>query len=226
MPKSNIYEGNTTNEAIEKGLKDLKVSRDKVDIKIIEEGKRSFFSILTPRIVKVEMTLKENVEKNIERKNKIYTVEDIKEQEKEIERFLKEFIKTLPTRNIKYKIESKDNFIQIEIDGDSLNYLIGYRAEVLYSLQNIITAVLNKKFEERARIIVNISGYREKREKTLEELAEKIAKTVVRNRKKITLEPMTSYERKIIHSKLQNNSKVKTHSIGEEPYRRIVVELK
>lgn len=225
MHKSNIYEGNTTNEAIEKGLKDLKVSKDKVDIKIIEEEKRSFFSILTPRVVKVEMTLKENFEKR-NTENRTYVIKNINEQKEEIDRFLKEFIKTLPTKNIKYKLESKNNFIFIEIEGDDLNYLIGYRAEVLYSIQSIITAVVNKKFKERAKIIVNISGYREKREKTLEELAEKIARTVVKNRKKITLEPMTSYERKIIHTKLQNNGKVKTYSIGVEPYRRIVVELK
>ena len=73
---------------------------------------------------------------------------------------------------------------------------------------------------------MNICGYKEKREKSLEDLANKIAKTVVKTRKSVTLEPMSAYERKVIHAKLQNNSKVKTTSIGEEPYRKVVVSLK
>ena len=76
------------------------------------------------------------------------------------------------------------------------------------------------------KIILNISGYREKRKKELENLAEKISYTVVKTRKSITLEPMTAYERKIIHSKLQDSSKVKTYSVGEEPYRKVVIALK
>lgn len=78
----------------------------------------------------------------------------------------------------------------------------------------------------KCTVILDIENYREKRKKALEELAEKIAKTVIRQRKKIELEPMTAYERKIIHTKLQDNSKVRTYSIGEEPHRRIVIELK
>ena len=80
--------------------------------------------------------------------------------------------------------------------------------------------------KERVRIILNVGNYREKREKALEELADKISKTVLRTGKAITLEPMVAYERKIIHSRLQSSNKVKTHSIGEEPYRRVVISKK
>ena len=93
-------------------------------------------------------------------------------------------------------------------------------------MQNILTAIAGKGINNKVRVILDIEGYKERREKTLEDLAEKIAKTVVRTKKSITLEPMQAYERKIIHSKLQENDKVETTSIGEEPHRKIVVSLK
>ena len=93
-------------------------------------------------------------------------------------------------------------------------------------MQNILTAVAGRDIDNRVRVILDIEGYKAKREKTLEELAEKVAKTVIRTGKSVKLEPMQAYERKIIHSELQGNSKVETNSIGEEPYRRIVVSLK
>ena len=108
----------------------------------------------------------------------------------------------------------------------NLVFLIGYRGETLYAFQNILTAVAGKNIENRVRVILDIEGYKEKREKTLEDLAEKVAKTVIKTRKSVTLEPMQPYERKIIHSKLQDNDKVETKSIGEEPRRRIVISLK
>jgi spoIIIJ-associated protein len=93
-------------------------------------------------------------------------------------------------------------------------------------MQVILNNVANKGINERVRVLLNIGGYKQKREQDLKELAEKIAGTVIRKGKSITLEPMTSYERKIIHAELQSNSKVETHSIGEEPNRKIVVSLK
>ena len=89
-----------------------------------------------------------------------------------------------------------------------------------------MTAIAGKGVEQRVRVILDIEGYKEKREKTLEELAEKVAKTVIRTKKPIKLEPMKAYERKIIHSKLQGNTRVETTSVGEEPHRRIIVSLK
>ena len=93
-------------------------------------------------------------------------------------------------------------------------------------MQTILSSVANKNSTSKIRVYLDIAGYREKRLKTLEDLAEKIARTVVRTGKAITLEPMTAYERKIIHTKLQNHSKVKTFSKGEEPYRKVVISLK
>ncbi len=227
MEKTIIAEGKTTNEAIENGLKKLNVSKNCVDIKVLEnEDKRSFFSILTPRIVKVEMTLKEpkNETKKIKKEIELSKEEQEKAREN-LEKFLKEFILKLP-EGTNYKIETTTNYINIDIISKELGYLIGYRGETLYALQNILSAIATKGIQNRVRVILDIEGYKAKREKTLEDLAEKVAKTVIKTKKPIKLEPMQAYERKIIHSKLQLNSKIDTTSVGEEPHRRIVVSLK
>lgn len=234
MEKTYVFEGKTTTEAIEKGLQELKVSKNKVDIKVLDaEEKRSFFSILTPRVVKVEMTLKENAQPeesdNSEKtyKKEVKRVEINKEEvEEKLRKFLDEFISKLSDNNLSYTVEIIENNIHVNIDGENTGYLIGYRGEVLNSLQTILTNVVSKDLDYKVRILLNIGGYREKREKDLENLASKIAGSVIKTRKSITLEPMPAYERKIIHLKLQDNDKVQTHSIGEEPYRKIVVSLK
>ena len=231
MEKTIIAEGKTTNEAIENGLRELKVPKSRVEIKVLEsEDKRSFFSILAPRIVKVEMTVKENksevanpatvVKKEIELKK-----DEQEKAEQNLEQFLKEFTKQLQ-EGTTYKIKPTNNYINVEINNKDLGYLIGYRGENLYAMQNVLTAIAGKGIENRVRVILDIEGYKAKREKTLEDLAEKVAKTVMKTRKSVKLEPMQAYERKIIHSKLQENPKIETISVGEEPHRRIIVSLK
>ena len=229
MPKSIISEGKTTTEAISNGLKKLNVSKDKVDIKIIEEHeKRSFFSILAPRIVKVELTLKEEKNSNSlheehkQREVKI-TKEELEECKIKIENFLKDFVNQIGGLNYKINIEPESGFIKIDMDGENSKFLIGYRGEVLNSLQIILGSIANKHSKDRAKVILNISNYKEKREKSLEELADKISKTVLKTGKTITLEPMMAYERKIIHNRLQSNNRVVTYSVGEEPYRKVVI---
>ena len=226
MDKTIISEGKTTNEAIEKGLKQLKVSRDKVEIKVLEnEEKRSFFSILAPRVVKVEIKLKEEKKEIKTKKIITLTEEQLEKAEQNVKNFMEELKKELP-ENTTYKITKEETGLIVEISNENLGFLIGYRGETLYALQNILSAIAGKKKKKKVRVILDIEGYKEKREKTLEELAEKVAKTVIKTRKPIKLEPMQAYERKIIHSKLQQNEKVKTESVGEEPNRRIVISLK
>lgn len=229
MDKTIISEGRTTNEAIEKGLKELRVSRDKVEIKVLEnEEKRSFFSILAPRVVKVEMKLKEDKSEKKEVKPKKIielTEEEQNKAEENVKTFMEEILKELP-EGTEYNICKNQQGLNVEILNKNLGFLIGYRGETLYAFQNILSAIAGKGIDKKVRVILDIEGYKEKREKTLEELAEKVAKTVIKTRKPVKLEPMQAYERKIIHSKLQQNSKVQTESIGEEPNRRIVVSLK
>ena len=230
MSKSIIAEGKTTSEAIANGLKMLNASKEMVNIKVLEEHeKRSFFSIFAPRVVKVEMSLKENIRED----NKKYKSKEIKINEEElnlgkqkVDKFLDEFIKSFNNLNYKTEVDLKEGFLKIDIEGDDSKTLIGYRGEVLNSLQVILNSIANKDSKEKVRIILNISNYREKREKSLEELADKISKTVLKTGKSITLEPMMAYERKIIHNRLQSSNKVKTYSIGEEPYRKVVISKK
>ena len=232
MSKTIIVEGKTTNEAIEKGLKQLKVDRDHVQIKVLEDEKRSFFSILTPRVVKIEMALKDLDDENKVRNNVHLSKKEVhlsKQNQfiakQNVEKFLAEFIKELP-EGATYVVDSNDQGLSVSISNEKLGFLIGYRGETLYALQAILSSIASKNVDQRVRVILDIEGYKEKREKTLEDLAEKVAKTVVKTRKPITLEPMQPYERKIIHSKLQENSKVQTISVGEEPHRKIVISLK
>lgn len=230
MPKSIIVEGKTTSEAISNGLKELNVSKDKVNIKIIEEHeKRSFFSILSPRIVKVELTLKEEEtnQLKIKKNNTILPDEEALNSAKlKIDNFMNDFIKEFTNLEYKTEIDLKNGFLKIDINGDESKILIGYRGEVLNSLQVILNSIANKDSREKIKIILNISNYREKREKSLEELADKLSKTVFKTGKSITLEPMTAYERKVIHNRLQSSDKVKTYSIGEEPHRKVVISKK
>ncbi len=219
MSKIIVSEGKTTSEAIEKGLKELNLHRDQVEIRVLEQEKRSFFDILAPRVVKVELTVKEKPQKE----EKILTEEDLEETKNNVENFIKEFLKNLG-EEYKYDINIEKNEINVKIDGGNSGTLIGYRGETLNALQHILSLIANKHTSAKVRVLLNVGGYKEKREKTLEELALKVSKTVIRTNKSITLEPMNAYERKIIHSKLQDMTDIRTHSIGEEPHRRIVIE--
>ena len=228
MESGKIFEGKTTNEAIEKGLKALGLKKEEAQIKVLEnEDKRSFFSILAPRVVKVEITSKkEKKQEKIKKEKEQIENIDFTKAIDNIEIFLKEWIKTLPNNKLTYHLGQEGNYLKVNIEGEDLNYLIGHRGDVLNHLQVLLSSIASKGLNYKVRVILNIGGYKEKREKSLEELAEKLEKTVVRTKKSITLEPMTAYERKIIHSKLQDSKKVTTTSIGEDPYRKIIISLK
>ena len=235
MPKELIFEGKTTTEAIDKGLKELIVSKDKVEITVLEqEEKRSFFSILAPRVVKVKMVLKEektnhtSPKKREEKRNQPEKIEVSKEELEQsktaVETFLNEFVASLKEKQIQPSVRIEGSILQVNLEGENASEFIGYRGEVLNALQTLLSTIANKNHKAKVKVVVDIAGYKQRREKTLEELAVKVAKSVVRTGKSITLEPMTAYERKIIHSKLQENNRVETHSVGEEPRRRIVIE--
>ena len=222
-----ISEGKTTTEAIENGLKQLKVSKKDVNIKVLEEDKRSFFSILAPKVVKVEITLKEENVRKSQKREEIdinLSEEDFKKAEANIKAFLDDFIKGVK-EELSYKISLNNGIVEVEMQGKNAGFLIGYRGETLYALQTLITSIANKGVESRVILRLDIENYKEKREKTLENLALRTAQTVMRTGKTITLEPMQAYERKIIHSALQDNKKICTDSTGVEPRRRVVISL-
>lgn len=226
MEKSIVAEGKTSNEAIQKGLKELGCKLEDVDVKVLEnEEKKVFFSILDPRIVKVQLTLKENNSKknSQEYKDKVND-KDVENCKVAVEKFLKDFSNLYG--DIEYIIEDKDKVLFVKIDGKDAGKLIGYRGEVINAIQNILSSVSNKRIENNVKVIVDICKYKSKREETLKQLANKLERTVSRTGKKIILEPMNAYERKILHTALQNSKKVTTYSIGEEPRRKLVVDKK
>lgn len=223
MAKCIISEGKTTAEAIEKGLKEIGLPKELVDIKVIEENKKSFFDILAPKVVKVE--LKEKEAKKPEEFEIETTEQELENAKTKLDKFLVEFVEKL-NNGTKYEIEIKERCLYITINGDNVGNLIGYRGEALYALESILKVMANQKSENRVIVRLDIEGYKEKRVKTLQELAGKKAKIVEKTGKMITLEPMKAYERKIIHSFLQDNPNVETRSIGQEPKRRIVISKK
>ena len=185
-----------------------------VDIKVLEnEEKRSFFNILAPRVVKVELTVKENAkiinenkadnDVKAERKERIVDIKDLENAKNILNEFIKKFLPTVSDKQFNYTVEIKDNVIEINITGEDSGCLIGYRGETLNSLQTILSSIANKNNNSKIKVILDIENYRNKRKQTLEELAIKVAKTVSKTGKPVTLEPMGAYERKVIHSFLK-----------------------
>ena len=195
--------GKTVEEAVELALTELNVTEENVNIEVLEEPAKGLLGIgAKPALVKV--TLKDN-------KNEI------------INEFLTKIAGFMDI-TLTNKIEEKDGRISVNMEGNDMGLLIGYRGETLEALQTILGVVANKGAEEYVRIDLDAENYREKRKETLKNLASKKAYEAVKYNKNITLEPMNAYERRIIHMALQENDKVTTYSIGEEPYRKIVIK--
>jgi spoIIIJ-associated protein len=141
------------------------------------------------------------------------------------ESFLREITEKMGLK-LKIKVQGNDSCVYVEMDGRDSGTIIGKRGQTLDAIQYLTSLVVNKDCEKYMRVVVDAENYREKREKTLEQLAYRLADKVVKTRKSIRLEPMNPYERKVIHSTLQSYPKVTTRSEGEEPYRRVIIELK
>ena len=143
------------------------------------------------------------------------------------EDFLKDVFEAMDmVVEIKVTENKEEKTMDIELSGEDMGVLIGKRGQTLDSLQYLVSLVVNKYSDEYIRVKIDTENYRERRKETLENLARNIAYKVKRTRKTVSLEPMNPYERRVIHSALQNDRYVTTHSEGEEPYRRVVVTLK
>ena len=143
------------------------------------------------------------------------------------EDFLKDVFKAMDmVVDIKVTENTEEKTMDIELSGEEMGVLIGKRGQTLDSLQYLVSLVVNKYSDDYIRVKIDTENYRERRKETLENLARNIAYKVKRTRKTVSLEPMNPYERRVIHSALQNDRYVTTHSEGEEPYRRVVVTLK
>ena len=146
-------------------------------------------------------------------------------QDSEAETFLKEITSKMGL-NLRMTVMGNDTCIYVEIEGKDSGTIIGKRGQTLDAIQYLTSLVVNKDTSKYLRVVVDAENYRAKREKTLEQLANRLADKVMKTRKSVRLEPMNPYERKVIHATLQTNPKVTTRSEGEEPYRRVIIELK
>ena len=212
-----ISEGKTLNEAIESGLKELNCKRS--DVEINDNDKKIFYSILEPRKVKVKLKLINMVDNS---DNDVFNGE----VEKAID-ILKDFLNKFKVNfnDLNYDISNVDNLVKIDFIGKDAFSLIGYHGDCLNALQIILQAILRKKMECKVKLVLNVGDYIEKRIAALKDIARKLEKEVIETNIKKVLKPMNSFERKVIHTELQDSEKVVTYSIGEEPYRKVVIDL-
>ena len=199
--------GRTVDEALETALKELKVDKDKVTVEVIDEGSRGFFNLIGAKPARIKVTIKRNA------------AEDAKE-------FLHDVLEAMGI-NAELEIKEEKGSLYINISGDKMGLVIGYRGETLDSLQYLTSLVVNKNHEdEYMRVSLDTEHYRQKREETLIRVAQKTAYKVKKSGRPYKLEPMNPYERRIIHSALQDYNDINTYSEGQEPFRRVVVSIK
>ena len=207
--------GKTVEEAIRKGLEELKVSRDDVKIEILEEPSNGgVLGILSAKLAKVRLT----VDKKI-------SDEQAQKTEEKLEEILKNIF-DITNEDVSYTIEKDGNQMNLVITGDNMAHLIGYKGKTIEAFQSLINSMLQREDEEYAKVFVEINDYKKKKEEKLRKLANKMAANCVKFRRPIRLEPMSAYERLIIHRELADRKDVETESIGEEPRRRVVIKRK
>ena len=196
----------TIEEAIVGALKELKLERDEVEIEVLEEASKGLFGILGVREAKVKVT-------------------EIIIPEKKAIRLLKQIFEYMKLE-VEIQVVELDNYSKIDLTGPDLGILIGRRGDTLDALQYYINLAANKNAEKRARFIIDVEGYRQRRQETLNRLALKLAEKAKRKGRNVVLEPMNPHERRVIHTALQNHKEVFTYSEGEEPYRKIIISPK
>jgi len=206
MQKELISTGKTVDEAIENGLSQLNLTRDDVEIEVIEASNKGLFGIIGQKDAKVLIKVNEDENAGV--------VE-----------FVTELLKHMGVEATA-EITVEENIMKINLSGEGMGIVIGRRGETLDAVQHIVQLYVNKTFEKFYKVRIDTEDYRAKREEALINLANGMAKRVLRTRKEIILEPMKAYERRIIHTALQGYNKIKTYSIGDEPNRKIIVAYK
>ena len=263
--------GKDIEEAVSLALIDLKVSRDEVEVTVLEEPTKGFLGLGAKLAkVRVDKIKKEepkpqpakapekkiNEKKTFEKKSqpkkkeKANKPKEKKEQEKKAEEkprnivlddvdvkdltvveehealtFLKDITEKMGL-DLDFSARVGEDLVYIEMNGKDSRTVIGKRGQTLDAIQYLASLVVNRDSEKYTKVVVDAENYRAKRERTLEQLANRLAAKVIKTRKHVRLEPMNPYERKVIHATLQKNPNITTRSEGEEPYRRVVIELK
>ena len=203
------FTGKTLSDAVTNALIALETSRDNLEYEVIEKGSNGFLGT-GARDAKIRAKLKVLPKKSIEE-----VASD----------FLKSVFQAM-NLEVKVIINVHEDMMDVELSGDEMGILIGKRGQTLDSLQYLLSLVVNKESESYVKVKVDTENYRQRRRETLEGLAKNIAFKVKRTKRSVSLEPMNPFERRVIHSALQNDRYVTTKSEGEEPYRHVVVSLK
>ena len=197
----------TVDDAITEACQKFSVTSDKLEYEVVDEGSAGFLGIGSRAAV-----IKARVKSSIQ---------DVARS------FLQDVFDAMGlTVVVDMKYDEIDHFMDIDLKGDEMGVLIGKRGQTLDSLQYLTSLVVNKDIDNYIRVKVDTENYRKRRKDTLKNLAKNIAFKVKRTKRPVSLEPMNPYERRIIHSALQNDRYVVTHSEGDEPFRRVVVTLK
>jgi spoIIIJ-associated protein len=285
--------GDSVDQAVELALRDMKLTKEDVDVEVLEEPSKGFLGIIGNTLAKVRVTKKgakvqeeapkeekdfQPVEKKAPEKKEVKVEEEEPEEESRDEQkqdrrwkkntnkkplselidtedsltpdlaaeevdfheqikdlppceehialdFLRDVIKEMGL-DLTMKAKANDTNVYIELEGPDCGTIIGRRGQTLDALQYLTSLVVNKEHEDYVKVVIDAEDYRARREKTLEQLADKMAKKAVKSHRSLKLDPMNPYERKVIHATLQSNPRVTTRSEGQDPYRRVVIEPK
>lgn len=232
------FTGKTVDDAITEACQKFTVTSDKLEYEVVEKGSTGIFGFAAkPAVIKARV-LEANTETTEEVKVEVATEvkEEVKVENKEVvsassdnnvvvadpKEFLNKVFDAMGME-VSIDVKSSENEMNIELSGKDMGILIGKRGQTLDSLQYLTSLVVNKGQKEYVRVKVDTENYRERRKETLENLAKNLAYKAKRTKRPVSLEPMNPYERRIIHSALQNDKYVNTHSEGEEPYRKVVI---
>ncbi|MBR3147146.1 MAG: protein jag [Eubacterium sp.] len=276
--------GDSVDQAVDLALRDMKLTRDDVDVEVLEEPSRGFLGIVGQKLARVKVTRKgASVEEEVKEEKSFEPVqkkapaevrkEDNEEEPRQERRwkkntnkkplselidteesltpeatvedldfhkqmkelppcedhpaltFLKDVVSDMGL-DLKMDAKADDSNIYIELSGEDCGTIIGRRGQTLDAIQYLTSLVVNKEHENYVKVVLDAEDYRSRREKTLEQLADKMAKKAVKSHRSLKLDPMNPYERKVIHATLQQNPRVTTRSEGQDPYRRVVIEPK
>ncbi|GAX89139.1 RNA-binding cell elongation regulator Jag/EloR [Effusibacillus lacus] len=222
-----IATGKTIEDAIQVALEKLGVARDQVEVRVLTQPSRGLFGLIGSRDAEIEAIVKDApVAEEISSGVGDLIESDPTQSIANAHRFLQDVIRAMGLNaDVKISEDSEGHYL-FEIEGDRLGILIGKRGQTLDALQYLVNLVANKHSETFLRIVLDAEEYRSRRKETLERLADRLAKQVMREKQEIELEPMPAYERKVIHSYLQGHARVATRSVGEEPNRKVLIYLK
>lgn len=201
-----VKSAKTIEEAIEAARIELGLESNEIAVEVLAEPNKGLFGLLGAKDARVKVT-------------------EIANPERKAVNVLRDLFKCMKIE-VEINTEKTDGYIKINLTGPDLGVLIGRRGDTLDAIQYYINLAANKNAEKRERFVLDIEGYRERREETLSKLALRLAEKAKRKGKDVVLEPMNPHERRIIHTALQNHSEVFTYSEGEEPYRKIVIAPK